>query len=391
MKKQKRGYILISVLVIMMVMLVITYFLADALFAEVSIARNQKAATLSFNAAEAGIANAVWQLQNDTATKNTFLTTTNGQTVIPSKTLQTNNSYSVVIQNTALAAATITSTGLYNMGTKDAQRVISLKVIQPVATGPYNYDASLLVGGPSSGNMYLHNLNLTYDTGYDPSSIACGGNIDIGNANINVSKDILSNQTITEHNSNVTHGGTEQSNYPTAFVMPGVDVNSSAPTSYKSMAITQNQYYTSDQFATLIKTQTTFNGIVYVAGSGGITIKNKNITVNGMLVSEGSVTVTNANLTINHTTGPSGLITLSSFNITNANIDISGLLYVGVLNSMSVNTNIKVTGAIIAHDFSANNINLTLNFKKDWVNEGLLGGNSPETPVIQYGHWEEEY
>lgn len=391
MKKQPKGYVLISVLIIMMVMMVITYFLADALFSEISIARNQKAATLAFNAAEAGVSEAIWQLQNDENTKNVFLNSTDGKTEIPSKNIQPNNTFSVVIQNTDKGAATITSTGLYNIGIKQAQRIITLKVIQPVATGPYNYDASLLVGGPNPGNVYINNTSITYSAGYDPGGIYSGGSIYIGNANVSVPKDILSNGTIETQNSTVTYGGTEQQNYPTDFIMPGVDVSSSNPGSYKSMAIAQNQYYTSDQFKLLLKTTTTFNGIVYVAGSGGASIKSTNFTINGTLVSEGNIIVTNANFTVNHTTGPSGVITLGGFNITNANVNISGLVYVGVLSSMSVNTNITITGGIIAHNFSANNINLVLNFKKDWVNETLLGGTSPQTPVIQYQHWEEEY
>jgi len=34
---------------------------------------------------------------------------------------------------------------------------------------------------------------------------------------------------------------------------------------------------------------------------------------------------------------------------------------------------------------------MTLNFRKDWVNEVITGGGANETPVIQMQHWEEEY
>lgn len=390
-RNEKKGYILISVLVIMMVLLSITYYLADVLFSENAIASNQKGATVAFYLSEAGISDAVWQIQNNPTTQNTFLNTSNGQTIIPEKTLLSKGTYNVTIQNTDKGSATITSIGLYKMGLKTAQRKVTLNVVQSGTASAYSYDDAILVGGPNPGNIYLNNMTLSYDSGYDPASIASAGNIEIGNANISVNQDILSNQSITVKNSTVNQGGTQQQNYPTPFITPGVDINSSNAASYKSQAIAQGHYYTSAQFSTLLNSQTTFNGIIYVAGSGGVTIKNKNVTFNGALVSEGSVTINNANVNIFHNPGPSGLLTLGSLNVNNANVHIEGLTYTGVLAAASNNADITVIGAIIAHDFSGNNCNIKLNFKKDWVNETLNGGGNYGTPVIRFNHWEEEY
>ncbi|AKM82067.1 TPA: hypothetical protein DD449_03135 [Candidatus Berkelbacteria bacterium] len=386
-----KGFVLVSVLVIMSVLLVIAYYLADVLYSEYSIARNQRSASIALNLAEAGTQEAIWRIQNDSSARDTFLNSLDGQTIIPAKNLTTGGSYTVTIQNIAKATATITSTGYDKLGTKTAQRKITLNVTQSNKPTTYPYEAALLVGGPSSGNIYLHNMTLNYDDGYDPASIASAGNINIGNATIHVSQDILANKSIAVQNSTVDQGGTQQQNYSTPFEMPGIDFNSDSPSSYKSLAIAQGHYYTSDQFNNLLEVQTTFNGIFYVAGAGGVTIKNKSITFNGALISEGSVNVTNANLNIFHNPAPSGLLTLSNFNVTNANIHIEGLLYVGVLSAASNNANITIIGAVLAHDFSGNNCNITLNFKKDWVNETLSGGGVQGTPVIKFQHWEEEY
>lgn len=394
-KNQNKGYVLISVVVIIMVLVAMMYFFSDALFSELTITRNQKSATEGFHLAEAGVQEAVWRIQNDTTTRNTFLNTTNGLTTFTHPTaFLSGGSYNVSIQNTDKAVATITATGYLQVGLKTAQRKITTNVYQATADGPYTENGALFVGGPNSGNIYLHNLTVTYGAGYDPASIESGGNINIGNANISLSKDLLANKTITSKNSTISlpppvppldPGGIQQSNYPGAFNLPTVSTDL-----YKTQAQAQGQYYTSAQFATLIKTKTTFNGVVYVGGTGGVTVKNKNLTINGVLVSEGSVDITNANIDINHSPGPSGLITLGNFSSTNANINIEGLLYVGIAASASVNCNITITGAILAHDFSANNITLKLNFKKDWVNETIQGGsNNP--PVIKMQHWEEEY
>lgn len=412
-KSRRKSYVLISVLVIMTVMLVITYYLADALFSEVSIARNQKGATIAFNLAEAGISDAIWKIQNDDATKNTFLHTTNGQTIIPSKTLSTGGSYSVIIQNTDMAAATITATGLYNMGLKQAQRQTTINVIQATSPPPYTLDGSLMVGGPNPGDITITNATISYDSGYDPSSIIGGGNISVTNATINTSNDILANngmsfkntttnatgdilanQLITQQNSNLNYGGILQSNYSNpAFMLPAVDVTSDCSVnvnSYKCLAQGQNQYYVGSK-SYVDQSNITLNGIIYYTGAVSFT-NVSNLTINGILISEGSISFSNvSNLNINHTSGPSGLITLQNFNTTNFSGKIDGLVYVGVNSSVSVNTVLTINGAILAHQFSATNANIKLNFKKDWVNEVLSQTGGGTSPVIQFEHWEEEY
>jgi len=401
--KNENGYALVSVVVIMTVLMAILFYLADALFSEMAISRNQKSATVSFHLAEGGVQEAIWRIQNDATTRNTFLNTTNGLTNFSHNPGPiANSSYTVAIQNTAKAAATISVTGFYQIGGKQAQRRITLNVIQATATGTYDYDAGLFVGGPNPGDVYIHNMTVSFGSGYDRAGIMSGGDIDIGNATVSVRKDILANGDIDVHNATVNlpppvppvppgfPGGVQQENYPTDFLLPGIDVNGSGPNSYKSLAQAQGHYYTSAQFKTLLKSQSTFNGIYYGSGSGGVTIKNKNVTFNGALVSEGSISFTNANVDVNHTSGPSGLITLANLNITNVNINVEGLIYVGVQSAASTNANITVTGAILTHDFYGNNANLTINFNKEWVNEALQGG-ATQTPVIQMQHWEEEY
>lgn len=396
MTNEKKGYVLISVLVIMMILVAMMYFFADALFSEMAISRNQKSATQAFHLAEAGIQDAIWRIQNDNGVRTEFLKS-DGLSEFPGTlALLPNGSYTVKIENTAAAVANITATGLMQIGLKTAQRKISTHVYQATANGPYTQDGGLFVGGPDPGNIYLHNLTYTYDAGYDQSSILGGGNIDIGNADIEVSKDILANGDIDEQNSTITlpppdplaippfPGGVMEDNYPTDFMLPEF----TKIATLKATAQAQNQFYTAAEFANLIKTQTTFNGVVYVGGAGGVEIKNKNLTFNGALVSEGSINMVNANVDINHS-GPSGLVTLGSLDIVNTNLNVEGLVYIGIDTTASVNANITATGAILAHNFWANNINLKINLKKDWVNETLEGGAPP--PVIKMEHWEEEY
>lgn len=410
--KKERGYILISVLVIMMIMLIITYFLADALFSEVSIARNQKAATVAFNLAEAGISEAIWRIQYDPTARNEFLNSQNGQTIIPLKSLLPGGTYSVVIINTAPGAATITSSGYFVIGLKQAQRVITVNVIKATLPPPYSVNGALFVGGPNPGDLYINNTPITYDPGYDPASLVAGGNLYIGNTSINMSDSYLVNKQITfqnatitaganiyagldiiSKNSQVTYGGQMLPNYTLPeYNLPAVDITADCSidaNSYKCLAQNQNQYYTAAEFNELINHTTTLNGIIYVA-AGGVTLKNnQTLTVNGILVSEGMIYLDNSALTINHTSGPAGLITLTNISVNNAVVKIDGLVYIGTSAAASNNANITVNGAILAHEFTANNIFLKLNFKPDWVNESIQPGTNP--PVIQFQHWEEEY
>lgn len=387
----KKGYVLISVLVIMIVMLAIVFILADALLSELAISRNQKAAAVSFNLAEAGVQEAIWQIKNNTGTKDAFMAGTADIDINHSQALLPGGSYEFNILSTAPAAATITATGFNQFGVKKAQRKISLKVFQAPVPTAYPYDAALLAGG-ANGNININQSTLNIISG---GSLTSGGNINkINQSTVSVAKDILANgPNITTNQSTVTQGGTKQANYPTDFVLPGIDINSDASTSYKSQAITQSHYYTSTQFKNLLKTQTIFNGITYVSGSGGVTINQKNnIIFNGTLVSEGSITINQSTVNVYHNPGPSGILTLGNLSTNQSTLYVEGLVYSSVSAATSNQSSITIKGALLTSNFSANQCQtFNIDFKKDWVNEVLSGGGSAGTPVIKFDHWEEEY
>ena len=78
--KSNRGYITITVLILMMVLVAASYLYADALFSELTIARNNKGATAAFSLAEAGVQEAIYLIQYDIDVRNTFLNTVDGVT-----------------------------------------------------------------------------------------------------------------------------------------------------------------------------------------------------------------------------------------------------------------------------------------------------------------------
>lgn len=426
MKNQKKSYVLISVLVIMMVMLAIAYILADVLFSEMAIARNQKAATTSFHLAEAGVQEAVWRLQYEPTARDKFLNTVDGETVFShDPALLSGGSYNVNITNTAKGAAKIISTGFFAFGIKTAQRKILVNVTQATTPPPYDYDAAIFTGGSTGEEditVTAAELNITNGGGLLSSR-------DIWHtiSTVNVSKDIFANRNIWLNLSTVTatgdilaHGNIRntgstvtansvQSNVPErTLAMPSIDVTSDCLVninSYKCLAQGQNQYFTASDFSKKLKDagSLTFDGIVYVAGNVNIDWW-RSLTVNGVLVTEGSVDVggpvRKGTLTINHVEGqPSGVITLSKFTgWAYSVINITGLVYVGDRFSfdpwfnLDPNTkDINIEGGILSRHFEGRGLRtINIEFNKDLINE-VLKPDPPETPIIQFQHWEEEY
>jgi hypothetical protein len=140
-----KGYILISVLIIMIIMMTLVYILSDALFSEMAIAGNQKTAVLTLNLAEAGIEEAIWRVQNDfdaDGARAKFLSGVEGTATHfgHDQALLVGGSYEVDIQYTAKSEATITSTALLSLGSKQAQRKIIVKIAQ-ASTLPTAYSS----------------------------------------------------------------------------------------------------------------------------------------------------------------------------------------------------------------------------------------------------------
>lgn len=422
-KNRKNGYVLISVIVIMAVMVAMMFLFSDALFSEQAISSNQKSATICFHLAEAGIQEAVWRIQNDSTTRNTFLNTTSGLTTFSHNTnLMANASYTVAIQNTAKGAATITGTGYYQVGIKQAKRVVTTKVTKATTPPPYDYDGAIFTGG-STGEEDITFSNATVnitgeelqDHDNDPltpeimvpiASLISNRDIWYTDSIINVAKDILAKRDIRKVSSSVTAGGLVQENVSETYTMPAVDVTSTDPNSYKSLAQAENHYFTSNAFKTLLQNagNLTYTGIVYVAGAGFTIDSNQTLTINGILITEGNIDIGKNNspgsLIIN-TNGndPSGIISLSKLNVNGTGVlDVEGMIYLGDRfqfdpydNAVPQAQTINIEGGVLTRRIDGNGpriLNIELN--KELINQAL-DPNPDETPVIQVQHWEEEY
>lgn len=395
----KRGFILITVMVITMVLLALSFSLVKAITSELIISRSQKAGTICFYLAEAGIKEAIWRVKNDPGARDKFINSENGLTTFEhNPALIENGSYSVQIQNTAKGAAEITSTGFYNLASDiKAQRVIKVEIAQATSQSPLTDVAAFSGGASGNEDIRIAAANVRVING----SMISNRNIDIWLfGNVNVDKDVKAVRDIRVWPfSNLTAGGQIIEGI-SPLEMPLIDFDSADPNSLKSLAAAQGQVFTRQQLRNMLlnNPNLVLNGYIYVTGTVDIQ-PWQTLTVNGVLAADGAVTVGHlifsGSLTVNHPEGQkSGIFSKQSLVIKGGGkANINGLIYIGDridIDASMPNNTIVVNGALYArrmYIWGFRTVNITQN--NDYVNE--LIAPVFQTPVIEIQHWEEEY
>lgn len=419
-----KSYVTITVLILMMVLVAITYFFANSLYAELRIANNNKSAQIAFALAEAAVQDAIYQVKYDTATRTAFVAgdTSCCSKVTKNPALINNGSFDETTTITGPGLATISATGSFTMGTRTAVRRIETSIAQSVTPPVYTGDAAIFVSnsGPNNAGKIYTNQSIIEVFG---GSILSGGDLEFKNsAKIYAEKTIGYKGINDSFNSTLKCHCTISTPDPEGLIpmcsaapnctpqiistvdsIPSIDLDSSDSGSYKSRANAQGQYFSSQTlFSNYLQSHSnTISGIVFVdVGSNGtldfgtLIGNNQTVTVNGILVSSYNIAVpNNRGLTINPnptTNQPSGIIVKHDFTVaTGATFSGIGLFYAG--NRIETNHPIfTVTGGIFARDISINQGHLTMHFDPDIINEALPP-NPADTPIIQRTFWEEEY
>ena len=179
----------------------------------------------------------------------------------------------------------------------------------------------------------------------------------------------------------------------TTIDMLPIDFDSSNPNSWKNRATAT---YTKTQFKNL-PNNTILNGIIYVTGDAEIT--GKNMTINGVLVSEEEIKITNSgqNLTVNaDSVYGGGLLAKEEVDITTSGgtVEVNGLIYAGDdLEIISSGTNFTINGSLTGFDakVTASGGAITLNHAPENFQNVIDPINNSEPPIIQIDHWEEQY
>jgi len=404
----KGAALIVTVLLTMVILLLAVYYLSFSL-TEKRIAKSQVSGVNTYYLAEAGIADMVWKLKNDESYKNSFETNP-AWTASFSRTNPFGagaGSYTVTIANSSLAHGEIISTGQVDIGGgKMSQRIVKTTVFKAMGEG-----STLNTSGYADGNISITGSRVNFYGG----NVHSNGNILVtllsrvsvshdlnatGNFNEAWFSDVNVAGAIHAHNSPYTPAAE-------AIAMPAIDFDSDDPNSLKNRATVT---YTPAQFSTLLNNSqniTLPGPITFV--SGDIDIKgNRDLTINGLLVSQRDIAIGGDDLcpgsrcgrsmvTVNHTEGiPSGMVAKRKiqFGAYTEGANINGLLYANdQLDVGSLPTEgFDIVGAAVARKLSIFSCLQTLNitFNPDNILE-LSGGGAEFSPVITVEHWEEEY
>lgn len=402
-KNDESGFVLVTSLFVMLLLLSLGYFVSAFSLTEKKIASSQAASVQAYYLAESGVNEAIWKLKNDTTWKNNFESSpTWSTTFVRNSALFPNASYSVEVQNISNANATITVTGQINIGLASAQRVIKTSVYKAQGAS-----AILDSGLYSDSDINLYGTDII---------VLNGGLFTNNNVNISLWATVNTDSAIRAvKNINITPPATVVSaaRYATNFppkpdpiAMPSISFdNVGDPNSLKARA---DHIYTASQFSDLLyanRNKTlTLNGITYVTGAVNIKYNN-DLIINGALVADGNITVGvnsfwclfggRSDVEINaYSDDPSGLFTKGRIELEACMDNLSGeaVLYGATsFDVLAILNRIEVTGAIVTRQVTQFGAwdGFQITYDPDIVTQAI--GNPTYSPVITIDHWEEEY
>lgn len=407
-KNKPNGFVLVTSLFIMLLLLSLAIYVATFTLTELKISQSQASSVQTYYLAEAGIAEAIWKIKNDPNWKNGFEGSADWSVdYTRNNALYPNGSYRIQINNTATAKGDIVVTAYLNLGNNSvAQRVVKTSVYKAMgisaigqngeyADGNIDMSGSVLKvnnGGFFSNNNVIINFWSVIDASGDVGAV--------GNINVNQSSHIVASSTHAH-------------NYPPApdpIPMPAISFdNAGDPESYKARA---NQTYTEKQFSDLLwanrgKT-TTLNGITYVTGDASIK-GDTDLIINGTLVADGNIKLgentllccwgiscDRSNVTVNrvNSTTPSGLLSKGSvnFELCLGSFVASGLIYANdKINILSLPNRLDVIGGLVARKLTLTSLWQGVNITYDNSIVSYTLGDPNFSPIVTVEHWEEEY
>jgi Tfp pilus assembly protein PilX len=406
-KNSKRGFVLITAMFIMLLILSLALYATSFALTEMKISDSQKISVQTYYLAEAGIAEAIWKIKNDPTWKTSFeenpawsIDYTRESALYP------NGSYLIQVRNTGDAKGEITVTAYLDLGLNSSRRMIKTIIYKALgesaignngefADGNIDMSGSILRvynGGIFSNNNIIINYWSVIDVDKSVSAV--------GNINVNQSSIIRASSTYA-HNYQPA---------PAPIAMPAISFdNIGDPDSYKSRA---NNIYTASQFSDLLWNNRagtlTLEGINYVTGD--ISIKgSNNLIINGTLVADGNITVGEntffccwgincgrSNIVINNpgTSTPSGLLSKGriDFELCLDDFNATGLIYANdKINILSLPKSLKVTGGLVSRKLTLTSLwqGTEIIYDDDIVNYTL--GDPQFSPIVTVEHWEEQY
>lgn len=455
--RQKGTVILITFVIMGVLLLLGTYFLTSTL-TESRISESQKVGTKTYYLAEAGINEAIWKLKNNETIKNNFLdgTFSNNEEIVNEDNVFGDDkaSYSVTAISTAPAEASLTATSTYQIGNREAKRVIKTEVFRALSS--LTEDSAVFTGGCSknikisyskvkivNGNLFSKNnliingsvveVSDNPDTGGLEGQVLAYNQLNMTNSTVNVCEVKCASNECSKCSENTTGNGCPYSpsgsgcRPPDETGVPWVDFDIDTDYSFEARA---DRFYSASGFENLLwdavtkGTTLTLNNITYV--NGDINLRGGcNLVVNGVLVAYGDIIIgedydwnrgsdtysgdSQIKITRPSDTSPSGLLALrrikfGQYTSSPASTDIEGVIYaMGQITIEDLPDSFDVKGGIIGRKVWLTNLdqwcNITLS--DDIIRYGLghkiMIDDTPIlidptfSPTIIVEHWEETY
>lgn len=401
MKNKNEGIVLISAMLTLVLLSALAAFFIGVMISEFRISTSNRSGIVSFYAAESGIQEALFTVKNNESLRTNFEDGNLSYSLSRNPFLAENTSYSVTIESLTPGEAEIVSTGKYESGFFDAQRVVKTKIVAGTNPEP---DWTNVLYGSRDISIFASAPNIIGD-------LYAARDIDVwGFSNVDVTGNIYANEDINIwlfSDLNAT-GEMRADNYPpppdVEIEMPIIDFDSESPNSLYNMA---DQIYTQNEFRDLIKDEDalTLNGITYVTGN--VNIKQTDLTVNGVLVADGNIDIgmtfpgigkPNPSINVNQQAPGelSGLLSKSKIQlgVHARDMFIDGLIYsMDEFKIFNFANNMIINGGAIAGEISIMNIvssNFEINYNPDLIRPLLQLENS-ESPPVEIEHWEESY
>jgi Tfp pilus assembly protein PilX len=406
--KQHKGYALVTILILLGVCMFGATALMTISILESKISKSQTEGDVAYYAAEAGVNDAIWRLNNNATYKQSMADGTLSVSYSTTDTPATGQGFTTTMTTPAQGAgyALISVVGTSNNGTFTSTRQVQATVFQ--GGGSPSFGSNAIFGGDSTNGIAVSNGNSSVTI--SGGDIFSRGPITVNSASVSMAGQYM--QAVGNYtksgNGTVTSAGTHAANVPVApatITTPGFDFSPypSLPTTKCTAALYAAQTQlrcTPAQFQALIGNNSSFsfpNQVVYVdaALSMASWIKNKTITFNGLFIINGTFSITNAasNLVINVNdpgNGKSGIIVKSDITNAAGTWNINGIVYSSGKITFSSSQAATIDGALVAGGAISLNTSLSLNIS---FNAGrgtaVLGGSSPT--AVNVAHWEEEY
>lgn len=395
-ERETRGFALIATTILTAIFLVTgTYFVTTSM-TDVRISQSHDATTRAYYLAEAGLSMLVYQLQNVTSVRDAFVagTLANQNSLITRSSVFTSgDGMQVYAISSAPGEATLYATGTVPLGVSTVTRRIANQINR--ALGGAVTDYSLLVGGNGQDADLQHDMIIWGGILFSNDDVDISNNADVdvrGNGQVWAVDDIkiAAGSTLTV-NGNKTKEGVS------ALTMPGIDFDSSHPTSWRSQA---TQIMTPAQFNAL-PTGSVLTGIIFVNGSPADL--KKTITINGLLVINGSFELeTPGHLIINAESGPAGLLVKGNLEI-ESDFTAEGLVYSANYLEIEYDDDdttgtldVQIDGGLIGRQMiirreKAQPMNVTITHNSSLISRILNTQFNTTSPLVDIGHWEEQY